>query len=142
MGQYHTVAPGEYLSQIAQTYGFASYKTIWNAGENADLKAERKNPNVLLPGDKLFIPDKELRNEDRATGSKHQFVVDTEKLKLRLKLIGLKKEPLPGHDCTLVVDGNPEDLVSDGDGTIEKDIASTASQGIFFDRGKSDDKIP
>jgi len=55
---HHTVVQGEHLSSIAKKYGFSSYKTIWDHGQNADLKKKRQNPNVIFPGDRLFIPDK------------------------------------------------------------------------------------
>jgi hypothetical protein len=51
MGTCHSVVQGEYLSKIARSYGFADYKTIWDAAENKHLKAQRKNPNILYPGD-------------------------------------------------------------------------------------------
>jgi nucleoid-associated protein YgaU len=53
----HTVVQGEYLSKIARSYGFSDYRTIWEHPKNAALKQARQNPNVLFPGDRLFIPD-------------------------------------------------------------------------------------
>jgi hypothetical protein len=53
----HTVVQGEYLSKIARNYGFSDYRTIWEHPKNAALKQARQNPNVLFPGDRLFIPD-------------------------------------------------------------------------------------
>ena len=61
MGATHTVQQCEYLSLIAKIYGFASYKTIWDHDGNADLREQRQNPNILLPGDLVFIPDKETK---------------------------------------------------------------------------------
>ena len=62
MGKNHYVEQGEYLAQIARSYGFVDYNTIWDAPENQGLKDKRKNPNILFPGDKLFIPDKETKD--------------------------------------------------------------------------------
>ncbi len=142
MGEYHEVQQGEYLSQIARQYGFSSYKTIWDAGENAELKNLRKNPNILLPGDSLFIPDKEVKEESRATGSSHKFEVEIQPLKLRIVLTDLKNKPLQGHDCTFIVDGKPLEVTTGGDGLLEQQITPKAAAGKVLDRGKPDDEIP
>ncbi|HEV2392508.1 MAG TPA: LysM peptidoglycan-binding domain-containing protein [Verrucomicrobiae bacterium] len=94
MGAYHTVVQGEYLSKIARAYGFADYKTIWDAPENQDLKDKRKNPNVLFPGDKVFIPDKEKREESAATEKQHLFETGAQELVLRVKLLNLSEKPI------------------------------------------------
>ena len=53
----HIVKQGESLSKIARTYGLASYQALYEAPENATLRANRPNPNVLFPGDEVTIPD-------------------------------------------------------------------------------------
>src|SRR5258705_4409473 len=68
----HVVSQGECLNSIAANYGFV-WKTIWNHPDNADLKAERKNPNVLYPDDVLVIPDKTIKEESAATEQTHRF---------------------------------------------------------------------
>jgi N-acetylmuramoyl-L-alanine amidase len=141
MGEYHTVAQGEFLSLIASKYGFADYKTIWEAGENQSLKEERKNPSVLFPGDKVFIPDKELREESGSTESKHRFELRRHKLLLRLKLEGLKKEPLKDHECVLTVEGDTEQFTTGADGIIKKEISASAGQGQLKDRDKAGSAI-
>src|SRR5260370_36720170 len=59
----HTVTQGEHLSRIAKRYGFSDHRTIWDHARNAALKQEHQNPNVLFPGDQLFIPDREQKIE-------------------------------------------------------------------------------
>lgn len=54
----HTVKSGEYLSLIARNYGIPDWQTIYNHPQNADFKRKRPNPNLIYPGDLLFIPDK------------------------------------------------------------------------------------
>src|ERR1043165_791294 len=109
MGMYHTVMQGEYLAKIARQYGFTKWQILWDAPENKDLKQKRKNPNVLFPGDEVFIPDKELREESGGTEKKHKFELDIEPLKLRIALIGLNNKPLQGHECTLTVETHSEE---------------------------------
>src|SRR5262245_13433434 len=104
MSNHHIVIQGEHLSSIARKYGFTSYKTIWDHGKNAELKKERQNPNVLFPGDELFIPDKEEKEESRETEEKHRFELKTEKLKLRLVLEDLYEKPIANAKCELLVE--------------------------------------
>jgi hypothetical protein len=92
MPKTHTVAHGEHIPGIAAQNGFADFHKIWDDPENAALKAERKNPNVLMPGDKVFIPDKEVKEESGSTEQRHRFVQTVTKLKLRIKLLNLKDE--------------------------------------------------
>src|SRR5258706_12719858 len=80
----HVVKQGEHLSQIAKQHGFFDFRLIWDHPKNAKLKALRLNPNVLLPGDLLHIPDKEPKKESRPTGARHVFRIPGPTLTLRV----------------------------------------------------------
>jgi N-acetylmuramoyl-L-alanine amidase len=136
MGEYITVAQGDYLAKIARDHGFVHWETIWDAPENKDLKDKRKNPNILFPGDRLFIPAKELREESAATEKKHRFEFQADSPKLRIVLLGLKNKPLDGHECVFTVEGDSEEIKTASDGKLEKSIPPTATQGKLLDRGK------
>jgi hypothetical protein len=119
---YHTVVQGEYLSGIAKQYGFSSYKAIWDHAQNAALKKERQNPNVIFPGDQIFIPDKRKKQEARSTGKTHRFVLKAERLKLRLVVEDLYEKPLDNAQCELRVENEVFLLKTDGKGKIEQEI--------------------
>ena len=142
MGKTHFVVQGEYLAKIARAYGFADFHTIWDAPENKDLKEKRKNPNILYPGDKLVIPDKELGEESRATEKKHKFELQSEKLMLRIQLLDFKNKPVEGHECTLIVEGKPKEFKTKSDGMLEEEISTDQGAGKVQDRGKPDPKQP
>ena len=131
----HIVQPGEHLVQIARKHGFTNTDAIWNAPENAQLKKERENPNVLNPGDKLVIPDKEFKELDKATGKRHTFELRDQRLMLRVALHGLRNVPLSGHEGTMVVESDSKDFKTEDDGMIERDIAPDARSGTLIDRG-------
>src|ERR1043165_921974 len=134
MPQEHIVKPGEHLAAIADAYGFTNWLAIWDAPENKSLKDLRKNPNVLLAGDKLTIPDRQTRDESGATEQKHTFKVSAPKLKLRIALHGLKDQPLSGHEGSLTIETDKEDFRTKSDGMIERDIAPNARKGTLVDR--------
>ena len=125
----HTVKQGEHISSIAAKYGFRDYHTIWDHGSNADVKAKRKNPNVLFPGDVLFIPDKQEKIVRRSTGAVHVFQVNRQVLELRLVVKDCNRLPRPNVPCTLMVGGTTETLTTDGDGLIKKLIPRNSQMG-------------
>jgi N-acetylmuramoyl-L-alanine amidase len=128
MSNDHTVAQGEYLSKLARKYGFSDYRTIWDHPNNAELKKKRQNPNVLSPGDKLFIPPRETKEESGSTEKKHRFEVKQNKLMLRLTLEDAFFKPIANAKCELTVEGETLKLVTDGKGRLEHEIRSDAEK--------------
>src|SRR6185503_2681877 len=106
----HTVKQGEHLSGIAEEYGFSNFETIWDDPQNAELKQKRQNPNVLLPGDELFIPAKETKEESGATEKRHRFKWRGRQLQLRLRLLDFDNQPLANTECELHVHGQVHEL--------------------------------
>lgn len=135
MGNYYNVIQGDHLSKIAKDNGFPDYTTIWNHPNNSDLKKQRENPNVLLPGDQLFIPDMEEKQESGATDKHHTFTVDKKTLKLRLVLEDIYEKPIAGASCAIGIEGDVLQLTTDGQGKIEREIPQTAQNGVFVIRG-------
>ena len=122
----YTIRAGDCLSQIAAERGF-DWRTIWNHGDNAELKQLRKDPNVLLPGDVVVIPDKAVREEPRPTDQRHRFVLKGQRTYLRLRLLRHGR-PRPGLRYVLHLDGQLLSGATDGDGRIVREIPATARQ--------------
>lgn len=135
MPDYYTVEQGDHLSKIAKDNGFTDYTIIWDHPNNADLKKQRQNPNILLPGDQVFIPDMEQKQESGATDKRHSFAVDTKPLKLRLVLEDAYEKPIGGQQCALLVDGQVFQLTTDGNGKLEQEIPLDAKEGVLTIRG-------
>ena len=74
------------VSISTQAYDFFDYRTIYNAPENDDFRQERPNPNIIFPGDQLYIPDKGTITESRSTGAAYQFRIQRQKVMLRIVL--------------------------------------------------------
>ncbi len=144
MSTYHVVQQGEHLSGIAKQYGFSDYRTIWDHGQNAALKAKRQNPNVIFPNDRLFIPDRTEREEPRPTDALHRFRMKKPPLKLRLVLEDLYERPIRNAKCDLRVEGETRSLTTDGRGKLEQDIPPEARQAslIVHDPETPADEIP
>jgi LysM repeat protein len=134
MAGYYTVQQGDYLSRIAKQNGFPDYTVIWNDPNNAKLKQTRQNPNVLYPGDEVYIPDKQQRNESGATEQRHPFVVKRGTLMLRLVLEDAFEKPIANAQCALTVDGQVSQPTSDGTGKIELEIPQDAQNATLVIR--------
>jgi hypothetical protein len=116
MSAEHVVKDGEYLSLIAADYGFATYKSIYDHPNNADFKAKRKNPNVLFPGDVVFIPDWETKAVTGATEKRHCFQLCASPVKLRIIVKDENDEPIANATFSLTVEGNTCTVKTDGNG--------------------------
>lgn len=122
MSSFHTVRQGEHLSRIAAQYGFQDFAVIWSHGKNAELKALRQNPNVLLAGDILFIPDKRDKDDSKPTDNKHAHDVPRPKLLLRVRLENLFEEPIANRPCLFREEKKAIRLTTNGQGQIEQEI--------------------
>jgi N-acetylmuramoyl-L-alanine amidase len=108
------------------------WKIVWNHPQNSSLKEKRKNPNILKEGDKLYIPDKEYKEESRPTEDQHVFVVESATVKFTLTLLDLGK-PLADQEWILKVDGFEiaKDR-TDKNGTLEAQIPASARKGLLI----------
>jgi hypothetical protein len=132
----HVVKQGEHLSTIASEYGFCHYETVWNDPGNDALRAKRdNNPNVLNPGDEVFIPEKIQKTQNVVTTKVHVFRVRMQTLRLILVLRDVNGIQLANSPCELDVDGKVTKLTTDGNGKIDRPIPITAKGGKVTSRG-------
>lgn len=75
MAKIHVVRQGEYLSKIASRYGF-KWQTLYDHPNNIELKRKRPDPNILCPGDEVFIPTIVPKTFACETGKSHRLVLD------------------------------------------------------------------
>lgn len=127
----YTVEQGDHLSFIARKFGFADYRTIWDHPENAALKQKRKDPHILYPGDKLYIPDKTTKTERAATTTYHRFRVNAQPLMLRIAVKDFDDRPIANTRCELELAGTTYSLTSDASGMIQTRIPKDAREGTL-----------
>jgi N-acetylmuramoyl-L-alanine amidase len=93
MAGIHVVRQGECLSSIAYHARLPSWRTIYNHPNNAAFKTKRSNPNLIYPGDEVYIPDPELKTSDHPTDAKHKFVIRTDPTYLNLCIQDESNDP-------------------------------------------------
>lgn len=127
---WHTVAQGEWLAQIARRYGFAKGDAIHDHPDNADLEKKRPAPSQLLPGDRLFIPDKDAKEVEVPSGKAHRFRVLLPKTKVKLIVHDEDDAPIASKPYKLTFDDRTYEGTSGSDGLIEAEIPiQTANSG-------------
>jgi hypothetical protein len=123
----YVVAEGDCIESIAADAGFL-WTTIWDHPQNADLKNARGTQNVLLPDDRVYIPEKKLKQIGRPTDQRHSFVRKGLPCKLRLCL-KLLDEPRRNVPYVLNIDGTLHNGTTDDNGCIEVVIPPGAAGG-------------
>lgn len=136
MAATHVVSQGECIATIVRKYGFKKWNTVWDHPRNARLKDQRKNPNILFPGDEIFIPDLNVGQYARATGSRHTFQREAAPpVKLRLQLVDGRGKAYADASYTLEVhDASGEPVVrkngkTPANGLVEAVVPDNACSG-------------
>lgn len=127
----HVVKPGECVSSIAFEAGFF-WQTLWDDPENATLKEARGAPNVLLPGDRLHVPEKREKEVPCETGARHRFTRKGVPELFRLRISDQGDESLAGEPYLLDVEGATQEGEIPEDGVLELRIPPDARRGILI----------
>jgi N-acetylmuramoyl-L-alanine amidase len=122
VSEIHTVEQGEYLASIAKDYGFSDWHTIYDHPQNAQLKKKRPNPNVLFPGDELFIPNKEMKEESCPTEKRTSFNLNVPKAWLKIVLKDSDGAALANQPYTLTLAWLTLKGSTDRSGSLEQKI--------------------
>jgi hypothetical protein len=123
----HTIAEGDCIVSLAEANGLL-WQSIWDHPSNAELKAKREDPNILLPGDILFIPEKRIKEQQKGTDQTHKFVRLGTPAKVRLRLLDFERKPRKNVRYVATVDDNRTEGTSDADGMIEFYAKPTARE--------------
>jgi N-acetylmuramoyl-L-alanine amidase len=137
-GEY-VVDQGECLSSIAYENGFL-VETLWNHPGNASLRAGRKDPNILMPGDRVHIPDVRTREESCATDSAHTFLLRQITHVHRIVLLDSDGKPRESLRYKITIKGGSTKSGTTGsDGVVEVSILPNAREGelvVYSDLGE------
>lgn len=120
---------GECLSSISFQYGFF-VDTLWNHPDNRDLKELRKDPTVLMAGDRLAIPDKKEKTVSVASGATHRFCRKGVPALFSMRLM---QGPRPRANLAFVleVDGQRTSGVTDLQGVLRVYISPSATSATL-----------
>lgn len=140
----HKVRKGDCVASIAAEYGFADWRAVWNHPGNADLRARRKSPNVLLEGDDVVLPEPRKVMATVPAGKDHRFVLRLPRARLRLELHDRRGRALASRRFELTVGGETLSGTTDDAGRIDEPIPARAQEAelrVFLD-GDRELEIP
>jgi hypothetical protein len=120
----YVIRQGDFLDKLAYRHSF-DRDEIWNDPKNAALQKTRSNPNLLAPGDVLYIPAKVERNWLSVNvGATNKFTATLPMLTINLTMT-CDGEPLANKDCRLEGYGEAKPLTTGGDGSVTFKIPVT-----------------
>lgn len=100
----YVIRQGDYLRKLAFTKGFDADE-VWAAPENAELKASRPNPDILCPGDILYVPEPKAEPLPLNVGGESTYTGDVPTVTVRIIFVE-GSSPLANE--LFAVDGLPE----------------------------------
>lgn len=126
--RHHEVAQGETTVQLALEAGHY-WSTVWQHGNNAQLRQQRKHHNVLHPGDVLFIPAIRVREVPKPTDQTHKFVRKGIPEKFNLQFLDYDDKPLKNAPYVLTIDGTSTTGNLDADGWLRIFVSPNVRSG-------------
>jgi N-acetylmuramoyl-L-alanine amidase len=129
------VRQGEYVSSIALDYGFLDWHTVYDHPNNAELRRKRASPDILLPGDQVFIPDKEEKHESCSTEQRHEFQIKLPMTWLNIILKDAEGRAIANQPYTLTIAGRTLNKrrtlkkTTDGTGLVQQQIPVGVTRG-------------
>lgn len=123
MPRIHLVKQGDCLLTIAHRYGHSDHQTIYDHPENADLARLRPDPTMLVPGDRVFVPDPDPPPRlSVSPGGEHRFRARVPTTELRARIEDEAGEPLANRKIKVRFGSRWVDGTTGGDGTIDQRV--------------------
>jgi hypothetical protein len=129
-GRYVDVQQGDTLISLAHAEGFRSWETIYNHPKNAELREKRPGGHQLYPGDRVFIPDKQVKEFTVTTDRRHTFVLRSLKAYVRM-IVGDDQDVYAGCRYVLIIDSTEYEGETDSQGLVEVQIPADSKEGTL-----------
>jgi hypothetical protein len=125
----HVVQDGQCISSIARQTGHF-WKTIWDDPANAGCKGAGRQPNVLMPGDRLTIPPLRKKQEPCQSEMRHRFRRRGEPAHLAIRVLD-QDVPRANEPFRLIIDDGKQTLegTTDSEGKLDVPIPGSAQRG-------------
>jgi hypothetical protein len=123
----YVVRPGDYLLKISVNLGFDA-DAVWGLAENKPLRDLGRDPNILCPGDVLYVPGDPPPPLSLQTGSLNMFNAPNAPVKVQVRFTERGKPLVNEPYLVEGADVPPGSL--DGDGNFQADIVTSVEQLI------------
>jgi hypothetical protein len=139
MEGWYVIQQGDCLSSLAAKARLPDWKKIYNAPENSEFRRLRPDPNVIEPGDSIFIPVCDVVEKAAATDNRHKYVLKKDHTTLCIVLADEDDQPYANCPYKLSVKGSEFVGNSDNKGLLEHQIDATAETGeleVWWDEAR------
>lgn len=127
----HTVKQGDTLISIAHEHHFRDWEVIWLHASNAALREQRTDPQVLVPGDVVHVPEKTPKVFEVATNERHSFVAKVLTARFEAVLRDESGNPLTNCRYRLEIEGDTRQGYTDGEARVGIDLPPDAKRGLL-----------
>ncbi len=124
------VRAGESIASIAVRSGHVP-ETIWNDPANAGLKEARKDPEILLPGDRVTVMPLRQKVASCATGKTHVFRRVAVPATFVVVMEDSEGEPFAGKRYELEIEGKTTTGTTDESGRLRSPVMPMSTTGIL-----------
>ena len=121
----YVIRQGDYVAKLAHRHGFDAAE-VWQLPKNETLRRKRGSPDILYPGDILYIPERDQPGQSVRAGGEQRYRARVPSTTVSLQLLD-DGQPIADQECEVVgvaaaVAGQPVVVKTDGDGRIELDV--------------------
>ena len=120
---------GEDIISIAHAAGFADWRVVYDAPENADLKKKRPDPSVLQEGDQVFLPDFEALTLTLSCPGSYTIHTKSIFAEVHMLLNDPSGKPYANLNWELKVGDRIFKGTTDAKGTVKQKVPANAHEG-------------
>lgn len=118
-GRVHVIRGGDTVEALAAAHGLF-WERVWFHPENEALRKLRDNPNILLPGDRLFIPSRQPKTVKISTARRHTYQRRGVPSKFIARFLDLQGRPRGHERYALEADAFRHEGQLDAEGRLER----------------------
>jgi hypothetical protein len=97
----YIVRQGDYVTKLAAVHGFDADE-VWNDPKNEDLRKLRPDPNILAPGDILYIPENKKDELPIEKGTENNYSAKVPEVEIALVFQDQDGKPIAGEDYQIL----------------------------------------
>ena len=131
MAGWYTVKQGDCLASLAVRHGLPDWRAIYNHPQNGPLQQKRPNPNVIAPGDRAYIPDRESQSKDAVVDQRNTYKLARDKTTLRVVVADEDGQPYQQVEYQLTIGEETFTGRTDGEGMVRQVIDAQATSGVL-----------
>jgi hypothetical protein len=117
-------------------------KQLYEHPRNATLRSLRSNPNILYPGDEVFLPDPAAKQESCPTGNTYIFKLHMPKAEIRIILQDRAGTPFANKKFVVAGKGVRVEGTTDAKGLLKAEVPATLETATLTAWIYGDDQNP